>query len=286
MASHQIHALAYGASILGGIRNSRYSSGIETILLGPPGHQYNDFQTIGAQTPRIEFSTVRLSVALGIIGLTGLQINATPLDFYTVNHSAGAGYAATGQKVSVLKGFAYPTRITFPRNAPCTVDYMVIAGANSGSAPYSIATGQTVPTTATIDEAYVMGDVKLAASDIGPCLDVVLDMGFDERIVMGDRWPDLLGYRLIQPRVTIRTLNATALSTVGADGSGAQVSVVAEKCSEAAGRAGAGDLTFVTNQEFGFCEELSGAVEDDEGAITTLVFEATYNGTNAPVSYS
>lgn len=211
---------------------------------------YPEWDGLSQIRPGAQLTVYDLSEALSWCGHDGLQLDTYALNLYTVDTVHGGQLASDGQKIGCDKGMVVPDTLRLQDGALAQLDYQVVLGNTSGTAPFSVSDSTTAPDL-TIDERFTLGSVTLGGTDIGPVQSVAVTFGWNVRQIFGDGSPFPQGVNAMEmnPNVTIQTNHPDALTDVTVSGSTSAVSITAQKTEDGAERAGSGDITITFDKQ-------------------------------------
>jgi len=284
MGAHTIACLKRGETLIDGIQESGVSPGLTHFLIGGDNSAYNRMVSINEQRPTARFTTVKVAAAITALGLTGLAIGATPLEIWFNDFDNEGSRKTTGEKINVTGGIVAPRTLDAEQGAIARIAYELVMAESDGTVPFTATSAQTVPTGADVDESFRLGDVTVYGASIGPVLGVSIDWGFVIKTIMGNDsiFPVLVAIEHVQPRITIRTLKPEALVAVGASGTDDLWEIELLANEQGGGLAGVGDKVFSTHLNHSHVESLSGTYRGE--AVTTIMVEPIFDGTNAPIT--
>ena len=277
--AHTIACIKYNTSVIGGIQSSSFSSGLEQWLLSGSESIYATFAAVNRIAPVCRFTSILIDVLLDLAGVTGLKIDTYPLEFWTQGFVDGGTRATTGEKITVDKGILYPVRLTLADGEPATIEYQAMAGSAAGTVPVTLASAQTVPTTATISELFTLGAVTID-TDQAPVQRVEIDFGITcrQQFGSGSVYPTMVYVESIEPRITLTTNKVTAFVGHTLVGKPSTISITAAACTQGGVRTGTGDKVFTTSESFMFPGTVGGSSRMP--AATDITVTPTHDGTN------
>jgi len=283
---HFVQALKLDTATLGGIQALAVNPGIEPFLVQADSKPSAQMAGIDTQKPMLPFMSAHIGVLNTLFGIDGYHVNTKPLEAYTVLGAQGAGRAATGEKINITEAIVVPRTLSAAIRPPATISYDVAMCEADGTVPFSVTSGQTVPTP-TVSEAFRAGDVTVAASSVGPITSWSIDFGIQlvYDIDPATGFPKMVSIQRHNPRISIETKKPGALVQLGVSGTDDVVSLTLLKAAHGAAFAGSGDLTLACTKNFVYVEELGGQ-DGDDGAITRINVICVWDGTNAPITVS
>jgi len=284
--SFSLAALKSDTTVLGGIKSSSVSPGLQMMLEGGSGQVYKSYGAVDRLAPVAEFSSININALLAFCGVAGLAINATPLELYFVEDEEFVSRKTTGVKMTLSKGVLFPRSVSGPAIGPATITYGIALGGFAGAAPFSIGIDQEVPTGANVPviEMFKGGPLTINEVDAGPVEDGAIDFNFTIREIFGSGavYSQRIHIEDISPRMRFTVLDAETLNTVGLTGSNLLVTWTLLACTRDGGRTGSGDIVFSTHQNNVRVEGISGA--HGGGVSSTLIVDASWDGTNTPIT--
>lgn len=191
MASNNVHGLygvkiytdaMGGAVVLGGVTQRDMPMGTEVERQATSGEVYPRFQSIAAQRPSANFSTLMIARALDNIALGGLAITAavnTGLDYYAQKFAAGAGRAtgASHRKYNIKLGIIIPQRLTVTHRGSAVLTYQSIAVTDGTNDPIVESDSQSLPAGMLDDQRFTLGPVTLESKSLTGVQEFTIDFG-------------------------------------------------------------------------------------------------------------
>lgn len=294
MSVHTLHAMTHGAAeptVYDGVTNLVTDPGLEELVIGDDGAVFNSGIFVMNTTPEIRVTTVKLDDWLTLLtdtdSVSGATMDGTDVaKFYYQELSATAQRETTGDVVTVNNGIIVPRTISASRGQPATLECGAIPVKTDGSAPYTVATEETLPSLNTGDELWTVGPITLNAGNIDWIQEWQLDWGFDVQRVRHDGtvWPNSLFVATIAPVLTFTT-KASALSTITTLGADDAVTAQLLKVNPTTGaRVGSGDKTFTISAGITKVTAYQAAAGSEADTMVTVT--AITDGTNDPVEVS
>jgi hypothetical protein len=281
MAVHKIAAIKYNTTVLPA--TGSINPGISEFMDGPESQLYNRLVAVNRYMPVARFTVRDVAAGLAIVGASGLQINAVPLELYSISGADGAKLATTGQKWNMTKGIVVPSELVLQDGAFAELAYEASLGSSAGTAPYSVTAAQTVPAV-TYNAAYTQGAVTLNGSDIGPVQSTRIAFGWVIRQIFGDgkAWPLLVYGPRMQPVITIETLSDAVAALVDVTGTTNAISIVCQRLGTVS-RAGSGDLTITCSQQLVTLDSVAGS-RDGEARTIIRCTPSSDDGSEVPIT--
>ncbi len=202
-------------------------TGIGEILQNADGMVDPTFVAVGSQSPRIRFSSTALATILAKCGISGLKIDSDVThdgaEFWFQKVAEG-GTRASGSnhiKMTMNEGMLLPRMIRATNGPPpATMDFEAVPTYDGTNDPLVIAASQALVGTPSVGELFTAGPVSINGSALAGIQDITIDFGIREIVQSGDGqvWPTFIGIMERRPVITIRSLEAIALSTFGLEG--------------------------------------------------------------------
>lgn len=240
--------------------------------------------------PRGTLTTTAINKALLVCGIDGLPIT-TGLDIWLQKVGANSTRAtgASHAKISIDQGMVVPRRITATREQPATYELEVIGVSDDGTAPHSITAGAALTGSPTTNEAFTLGPCLINNTAVAGVQQIEIDFGIEVRVEYGDGgpFPRLVYIQARQPTITIRVLNAAAItgtSFINGQAIASATRVTLLKLTQNGLRAGAGDVVVTANDGTVQVNTVGG---DGTGPyLQEIVITPVYDGTNDVLAFS
>jgi len=223
--SDKVHRL-YGVVLLGTDEIDQNAQvtinpGITEMLLNDGVD--NNFVAVSQQDARIRVITSAVATALGIAGIGGKKVEPTDEElvmFLRKVEELGTYVSGSNHvKITGKNGLFYPQTLNAD-NVSGSIAYEFVPFWDGTNAPLIIATGQALSGTPTIDEAFVLGPVKINGTQLEGGQSVSIGFGIQPMVTFadGDVWPKFVAIARRQPMIRVRTVDATVLDTFGLSG--------------------------------------------------------------------
>jgi len=277
----------FGATAINQVTGSDYNAGLEAVLLAADGSVSPTFVAVGQQAPRITMETTKVGTVLTAIAAAGSTISSPSALFSTTlrKRVAGGRLSVTTDNVSLscTDGIIVPRRLSIPHVPPASLSFEVIPiTSNQANAPITLAVNAAAPTPDDVSEIYCVGDVDLGATEIDGVMDIEIDFGIAERVLMSDGnvWPSQVCIVRQAPTAVIRTTNADLVNTLTVQGTQKTTCTIVLQAVARGGLRSGTDKTITIPDAH--CVVRSIGNGDD--SMTEIVLTGVYDGTNAVIS--
>jgi hypothetical protein len=280
------------------IQDWNFDAGIAELIEAGDGVVDPTFAAVGAQRPKIAFTSSKIASILATIGIGGIDIESDGDDAgaeFWLQKIAEGGTRASGNnhmKLTMNKGMIFVRQISATNDRMATVSMEALATYDGSNAPFVVATSQALSGSVGSSEGYVCGPVVINGTTLEAVQEITIDFGIQETFVSGDGevYPTFAAIMSRRPIITVRTLDVESLSTFGLSGvaQGATDSVVyLRKVSEGGTRVadGTGEHISFTVDEGRIAVQTIPA-SDGEPAMAEVKITPTYDGSNAIIAIS
>ncbi len=234
IATHYLYAVDIDSTLFDQVTDFGIDPRLQEAILGSDGGVYPTYAGLNSQAPAISFTLTGIAAALAKAGLTGFKVEAgsTAVCYFQKGAAGGTRAGATSHfKQTVGNGIIVPRQINAGQDAPATISYELIPISTDGAAtPIAFATGQSLAGSPSVSEIFYCGKVMINNTQLEGIQNITVDFGIQLEVIAADGhvFPTYVGIRLIQPSITIRTLDVLALNTFGISGvaQGASDSIV------------------------------------------------------------
>ena len=290
----QLDTILGAALLLDGISSYSLAAGIRESLLNGDGSFRPKWTAVQQQAPTVEFTTTRIANALAGIGVNGAIIDADLIGadglkmfFQKVTEGGTRAGATSHEKLTVKEGLIYPATLNATNDSDANIVYRAAITYDGTNDPIVFAGSQSLEGTPTIDEGFVCGPVTINGTTINGIQSITVDFGVTVKALFGDGqvWPTLVYVAQVRPKITVRTLDVSALrATLTLDGVAQSVTdsaVYLRKMAEGGTR-----VADATAQHIKFSIDdgmiLPRTVRGDDGSEFALDFDIipTYDGAN------
>lgn len=159
------YAMAVDTDILGGITQETLSTGFEVQRDLVSGSIYPRHQSVTAIKPSGGFTTKHIARALGLIGLTGLNIGGlgTGLGMFAYQKQGGGSryVGASHRKYTVRDGLVFPRRLSITHQGDATLNYVVAIIFDGSNAPILYTDSVALPAETVTPERFTIGPLFL-----------------------------------------------------------------------------------------------------------------------------
>jgi hypothetical protein len=214
---HGIYAVKIGNTLVGGIKRHTLRTASEVRQEATSGEVYSRFQSLYAQKPMFEFSTLNIVTALGACALTGTAVtSALPILCWGQKHQEGGARVATSahRKFTINEGLVIPRRLTVEHQGDAVLDYEILATYDGTNEPITVAESQSLPTP-TDSERFTLGPIQLTDDDSGEydfegIKRLEFDFGIQAETVGADSqiWDTMAHILEIQPTLTLHGVDS------------------------------------------------------------------------------
>lgn len=225
---HGIYAVKLGATTIGGIRRRSLRTASEVRSEATSGEVYHRFQSLYAQKPVAEFSTVQIASALDACALTGTALTSgAPLLLYAQKHTeGGTRTAGANHRIYTLnEGLVLPRRLTVDHQGDAEIGYEALVTYDGTNNPIVFTDTSALPAAPTDAERFTLGRVTLT-DDAGVPNSIVfsqirrleIDFGIQAETVGADSdiWDTNCRIVEIQPMLTISGIDIEWFKATGA----------------------------------------------------------------------
>lgn len=216
---HGLYGVEIDATLIGGITNLGTRTGEEVRNEPTSGEIYARFQSLVAQKPGAEFTTLNIAAALDACGLTGVDIGglAAGLNLYAQKHVEGgtrAG-AASHRKYTIKDGILVPRVLSVDHQGDATLRYEAVAIYDGANDPIVIADSQSLPGGLTDAQRFTIGPVTIESVSLAQVRRFELDFGLQvvSEGADSDIWDTFISIESIQPQITLRGIDVEWLKS-------------------------------------------------------------------------
>lgn len=223
---HVLHGLVSTSPsfFLSQIHSSRLSTEIEQSIAAAAGVPFPQFVANTGQRPNITFETSQLATLLGQTGLSGVDLTAGTTSLYLKKAKQLARREANASTVHTRflaeQCGLFWTTITARNRGRATASCVLKIPYDGSNEPIVPAGSVALAGTSTASEWFVAGPVKLNGVQFQGVQEITIDSGlrFIEAGSDSDLYDTFVAVEQVAPTITIRTLDATVLSTMGLNG--------------------------------------------------------------------
>jgi len=210
---HSLYAVQIGSTLLGGITQQRVQTGTEVRGEATSGEVYNRTQSITAQKPSANFTTLAIATALDAVGLTGVDIAGLSgyLNFYAQQHADGGTRAGAGshRKYTIRKGIIVPRLLQVSHQQDATIAYDVTVTYDGVNDPITITDSVSLPTGITDAERFTLGPIRIGNIALAQARSFEIDFGITVQSEGAESsiWDTFASIVTIAPRLTLRGID-------------------------------------------------------------------------------
>ncbi len=292
---HGVYGVVIDSTLLGGITNLNTRTGSEVRNEPTSGEIYARFQSLVAQLPGAEFTTLNIAAALDLCALTGVDVGglAAGLNLYAQKHVEGgtrAG-AASHRKYTLKDGILVPRTLSVTHQGDATLRYEAVGIWDGSNDVITISDSQSLPGGLTDAERFTLGPVTIESVSLAQVRAFELDFGL-EVVSEGsdsDIWDTFISIASIQPQITLRGIDmewfkAANIPLLGKAVTHTNTAIYLRK------RAAGGSFVIDgTAEHIKFTAAGLATIDTpfdadgNEAGETSLVVPLKYDGTNAPL---
>jgi hypothetical protein len=222
-AIYRLSSIVTPAGTIHQIQDSAVDAGIEEMLVGGSAMTDPTYSAVGIAKPMITFSTTAVATALGVSAFAAYPITgAMTLYFAAVAPGGIISASSVHLKLSISSGLLVPKSIEARQGKePAKIDYEIYPLSSDGlTSPFTITTGQTLPTQTGVSELFTIGPASLNATAFNAVQSLKWEFGMKCEIVFGDGepFPTFAGITQRKPKGTIEGVDMTAVSGFGLSG--------------------------------------------------------------------
>jgi hypothetical protein len=298
--AYGVYGVVFDSTALGGVTNIGLPSNTITEEIATDGNVYARFQSMISQAPVPTFTTHNIAAAMALCGVSGTDISglSNGLIMYAQQRADGGirSGASLHLKYVVDTGLVVPTNLSATQDASASISYAATSVSSDGTnAPLTVTDLQSL--TATTDtERFGIGTVTLGSNVVTGVTGIDIDFGVNVNALSadGDVFPTFSSVDLIQPSITIRTLDAS----LGADNGslplagvlGTYTGAVSDTTIQLDQRTLGGKYTAGTYVQFAMngmitIDDSISASGNDVGEMAIKI-TPIYDGVNVPIVYS
>lgn len=288
-ALHTLYAVRQSGSLIDEVTDLRVSSGINDLIIGADGSHLPTFSGMEDQSPRIGFTSLAISAALGVVGYAGLKITTGALFdawFQKIDQGGTRVAGANHFGITVNEGMIVPRTITAGLGSPASINYDVVPSYDGSNNPLVFSTIASLPAGATVDELYTVGKGSVNGTALTGVVGVTIDFGISLYVnrADGDYWPTFVAIRNIVPSIRFQVIKADALNTFGLTGTeidGSSGIAYLRKIDQGGTRVADATLEHIEFKiEEGRCKVMDTNATHDGHAVSEVVISATHDGSN------
>lgn len=284
MASHKIVATSLSTTTLA-VTDGTFDPQTEQDVEGHGGSPLQGISSIRRHRPMAQLTFRDVGAALSLFGVSGYEISANDLEFWTAKRDSGGALKTTGNKIAFTSGLVVPTGLTAAHGELASIEYTAY-GAASGSKPYSISLDGSVPDMSSVVTAlWTLGPGTLNAADIGPLQNLNVDFSPQVQHEEGDGviWPQAVYIDQWEITATVESEDPDLATDVDVGNENAITVQLSKK--DGTGIASSGHRTVAFDQSLTTLDQVQG--DSRSNATTTLRVTATSSDYSTfPVSIS
>lgn len=293
---HALWAVYANSTLLGGITRQTIALGNEVKGEISSGQVYRRFLAMYAQKIAPGFTTRSIATALGLCGLSGVDISTlSAFTFYAYKHrlSGSRETGAAHRSFNFGDGLLFPMRLSCDFRGDATLDYGLITVYDGINSPMVVTDSVALPTGTISDEFFSLGPCKVGNVTLTQVRSVQIDFGLNVEAIGADSdiWDTFVSIVTQQPQITLRGIDvqwlteSTGIPLAGKAATHANTIIYLRK------RLHAGtfvaDATAehvkVTGDGMAYIDPAFDA-SGDAPAESALVVPLRYDGTNAPIT--
>lgn len=281
---YSMYAFNTAGGLFDGLQSFNVSSELQRILNEGDGMPDQEFAAIMEAQPRLTFSTVKVSHALNICAFDGLAISATATAFFQKRVNKGI-MAGTLQHLrgTFTSGLLIPRRLSAVHGDEAIIEYeLAILSSNGTSDPWTWTDSQSLSGSPVTDEKFTVGGATINNVALDSVRSIELDFGLELTNIGqgGEPYRTFVGIKKRKPSLIIETYDMTELNTYGTGGVGisSATNFTLDKIAQNGTRSGT-DITCTINEGMVTIDDAGGS-NDDDGQITRLRIDPTFDGTN------
>lgn len=279
-----LHSVVHGSNIFDGITDQKIAVGLEEVTKRGDGSVDPTFTAIMSGKPMLSWTTVKVASALGLCGIGGLAIATGNCSFFLKKRAASGIYAGTSShlKVTGSTGLIVPKTLKVSQGKEATIDYEAhLVSADGTTSPLAIATSQSLTGSPTVDELFTLGPATFNGSAWGGVQDLTIDFGIKVETKAGDGqvWPTFVSIAQREPKITLKGLDASLLSTLTVNGAAISSTTTVKLLGiEQNARRNGSDVLLTIAEGRVHVSDIGGGEDGDQSVDVTIT--PTYDGTN------
>lgn len=291
-----LYGVEVDATLIGGVTQQEIPTGTTVRGEAPSDQVFPEIVSVVSQKPTVQFQTLDVARALGVIGPLGLAIASleTGLKLYARKHQDGGDRAGAGQhrKYTVRKGILIPRTLTADHQADAELSVDAVITYDGVNDPVAITDAANVPAGLTNDRRYTMGPATIAGLALTGRTGVSIEFGLnvEAESADGDIWDTEVSIVSIMPRIVVRGIDPTwlaaaAIPLLGKAGTHANTAFYLKRRVHggtfATGSAHCrftADATWYVDPAF--------SAQDHNAAGVTLIGVCRHDGTNSPIVFA
>ncbi len=284
-ATYTIYAVDIGGTLLHGITQQALNTGTEVQGEISSGEVAPRFQSITAQKPQAQFTTLEVAAALSACGTMGMNIDGTDVLLFAQKRAAGGTFASGSvhRKYTLQHGILVPRTLSCDHQGNAQLSYEAIVTYDGENDPIVIAVAQALVAFSGTVARYSLGAVSVGGKTLAQVRNVSIDFGLtvESEGADSDVWDTEATIREVRPKITVTVtdLSADSLALLGASGA---ASIQFRKRADGGTFAESGHLTITATGGLAYFDSpIDGSGSDS--AQATIVCEPKYDGTNAPL---
>jgi len=219
---HTIYAVDIDSVLIDQVGSQSIAPEVAESLGIGDGQLYPSFVTAGRIAPSVGFATTGLTAALGKFAPEGFPlVAANPATLFFRKRVKG-GRLETGSnhiKAVVTEGIVVPRTLSADQEAAVLTSEIVPTWDGTNN-PVLVTTSQALAGSPATAEKFVAGPVKINNVQLEGVTAIEVDFGIALIVPAhdGQVYPLYVAIGAIAPTITVRTVDALALSTFGIDG--------------------------------------------------------------------
>lgn len=210
---HSLYHIVGDTTALAGINRQMLNTGTEVYGEPVDGGVYRRFQSVIAQRPTGEFTSLCVAQAIDLIALTGQSIASwtAKMAWWFQKHAHGgtrAG-ATSHRKIVVNDGLVFPRRLSCSHQGNAAISYDMIASYDGTNDPFVITDAQSLPTAVADDERFTIGPVTIGGVSLPEIKELEIDFGLQAVSEGSDSeiWDRFISFETIQPMIRLRGID-------------------------------------------------------------------------------
>jgi len=222
LSLHTLYAVDIDSVTIDQIVSQAVAPNVAQAVSAGDGQVFGSFVHAGRISPSISFSTTGLTAALTKLAPSGFALAAAALGTFFFRKRVKGGALEVGSnhiKALITEGIVVPRSLSADQDSS-SLACDAIATYDGTNLPILVTGSQALTGTPTIAEQFVAGPVTINGVQLEGIVSIELDFGISLTIPAhdGQIYPMYAAIASFRPTLTIRTLDAVALSTFGVAG--------------------------------------------------------------------
>lgn len=294
---YSLYAATIGTSLITQIESQDLDAGVDEMLVQADGQLYPQFAAVGAQQPKLRFSTSKLNQAL-TGGISGFSIapsggSATSAKFYWRPYTQNGGFAAGSVNLvtNMGLGLILPRRLTARTGEKAIVELEAIPIWDGTNNPFTFTANQALPSgTQGVSEIHTSGPAVINGTAVYGIEEVSVDFGIDDMLFKTDgaAFNTFAGWGSIRPKITLSSKDIGVISAFFTPAAiSATTTIFLRSVTSGGFRDADSSTTHVAlTVTAGMVHAVSGSARTGEGGSGQIVITPIWDGTNSPIQIS